>query len=191
MKSKVGQTFAPQGIDLHLKIKVDHGSLGKTRVDLIPADSIVLFLKIAKKTGSNAADELIDALAGLSIQQLFADAFGISMTAQSRQAYLKDWHSVRGLAKMSHLGMCKAAIAKGHPGHLVHDYMTTLIFGETAKAARMKTLVDDTCDPDIGLNYQGDIAGMEILAKVKYKYGWLQSGDWRSQVERAVAEVIG
>jgi len=190
MATRTAERLAPQGIELHPLVPVSQSTRGNPNVDLLPADKIVLFLKIAKKLGSKASDEMIDDLAGLSIQQLFSDAFAINFTIQDRQNALLNWQQAREVVKYAHDGMCESAKRKGHPGHLVHDYMTTLIFGDTAKAARMKALVDPDSDVTIGLNHQEDAEGLRTLAKVKRKYARKRKGTWQEQVESAVREVL-
>lgn len=186
VRSKKAQIVAPYGLPVHANVPTDSGAADAARVDLLPADYLVVFLKIAKKLGSKPADDLIDALAGLSIQQLFSDAFELNMTAQDRQNFLLEWHIVREYARGVHSGFKNACYEKLHPGNLVHDYMTVLIFGDTAEAARMKALVDSNDPPEIGLNHQEDIKGMRLLAKAKVKYTNKKTGTWQQQVEWAV-----
>lgn len=142
------------------------------------------------RNGNTQAQLLRDSLTGLALYQLFADAFGQQLTSEDRQRFLFEWHTVREYAKGVHSGFKNACYDKYHPGNLVHDYMTVLIFGDTAKAARMKALVDDSADPEIGLNHQEDIEGMRLLARAKVKYTNKKMGTWQEQVEWAVREAL-
>lgn len=89
VKSKVAQKFAPQGIQVHSKIKTEGKKGDASRVDLLPLDSLVIFLKVCKKLGSEDADVFIDDLVGLSLQQIFSDAFGFKFEQEDRQEWIK------------------------------------------------------------------------------------------------------
>lgn len=184
--SKAAQNVAPQGLIVHSKIVVKGRS---ERVDLLSADQLVTFLKVAKKLGSQSADNLIDDLAGLSVQQIFADAFNKTMTADDRQNFLKEWQEVRELARIAHSAFDNAVKRNKYVGRHVHDLMTMLIFGDTAKMARAKALVHGDLDPRIGLNHQDDIRKMGILYRSKIKFANLRNGTWQDKVNRAVAAI--
>jgi hypothetical protein len=89
VRSKVSQSISPKGFQVHAKIKTDAGKGDAVKVDLLPVDQLILFLKVCKKLGSVVAEELIDDLAGLSLQQLFSDAFDIKFGEEQRQQWLK------------------------------------------------------------------------------------------------------
>lgn len=89
-RSKTAKRVVPQGFQVHGKVKTDSGKSDAAKVDLLPVDQLISFLKVCKKLGSAAADEMIDDLAGLSLQQLFSDAFKIEFEQKERQQWLKD-----------------------------------------------------------------------------------------------------
>jgi len=84
--SKQAQSIAPQGFAVHPKLKVRGVN---EKADLLPVDQLVPFLKVCKKLGSQTADDLLDNLAGLSLQQIFSDAFKLKFDEESRQNWLK------------------------------------------------------------------------------------------------------
>jgi hypothetical protein len=89
VKSKTALSIAPQGFQVHGKIKTDSGKGDAAKVDLLPLDQLPLFLKVCSKLGSPDANELLLDLAGLSLQQLFSDAFGLQFEGNERQDWLK------------------------------------------------------------------------------------------------------
>lgn len=190
VSTKVAQELAPTGIQVHREVKVESAKGDASKVNLVPVDQLVLFLKICKHLGSNEAENLLDDLAGLSLQQLFHDAFELEFGIESRQKFLLEWQGVRQRLRDVHGGMQQAALRRGHPASKVHDLMTVLIFGDTAEAARMKQLVDPEADVTIGLNHQEEIAGMNQLIQAKKNYAYMKNleGTWQEQVQRAVAK---
>lgn len=189
LETKVGKSLAPNGLQLHRDIKTNSGKADAAKVNLLPLDQLLVFLKICKKLGSQPAEDLLDALAGLSLQQLFHDAFELEFGIESRQNYMREWQIERQRLRDVHSGMQQAAMRRHHPAALVHDYMTKLICGDTAKEARMKELVDPNADPTIGLNYREEIEDMKKLTKAKVAYAYMKKeAPWQEQVERAVAK---
>lgn len=193
-RTKTAQAIVPQGFQVHREIKTDGGKGEAAHVDLLPVDELIAFLKIAKRHGSKAADNLIDDLAGLSLQELFSDAFvDLQFESKDRQAYAKDnftWHDNRDDARYSHPWFQEACKRRKYPADKVHDLMTVLLFGDTAEMARKKPLVDESLDPTIGLNHQEDKERMALLARAKRLFAGYRKGTWQEKVKRAVAEAI-
>lgn len=163
--------------------------LHSKEINALPEKHLHSFvLELALKHHPKALN-CIRALGNMSTRELFNDAFNIENTREMRERFIFEWQSTRSMARIAHLGFADACIKKHHPGNLVHDHMTVLIFGDTAEAARMKALVADDIDldPTIGLNHQRDIDGMRKLANAKAKYTRMTKGTWQEQVERAVA----
>jgi len=173
------------------KLKVDGE---RTRINPIPFDFAVIYWGKEANAGNSQATELLMACALESLERRADAAFNIDRTEIERNIrfieFIRRWREVRALARFAHSNMANMVRFKKHPGHLVHDYMTVLIFGDTAAAARLKALVDSDADPKIGLNHQEDIDGMLLLANVKQKYANKTKGTWQEQVESAVKEVL-
>jgi hypothetical protein len=66
-------------------------------VNVINLSEFIQVLKILSKRGNEFAIDLIDALIGLSLHQLFSDAFGVKFEAEDRQ----DWLINRQATKQS------------------------------------------------------------------------------------------
>jgi hypothetical protein len=85
-QTKRGQTLIPKGlVYIGKKVKV----VGYNRpIDVLGLDQVQLIWRLAEKE-CPLAEELIDNLIGLSIHQLFADAFDHHFENEERQAWLK------------------------------------------------------------------------------------------------------
>ncbi len=184
INTKVGKTFAPNSIPIHGGVSVE----GENQlVNLIPVDQIKLFLRICRKLGSDQAEMLCDCLIDMSLQSVFADAFDQVFGKDERQALLAAWYPVREKCKFAHTSFCESCKRHRFPGNVVHDAMTTIIFGDTAAAARLKAIVDGSLDPEIGLNHQEDVVKLDQLATAKRNFAMLKKKgeSWQSKVERA------
>jgi hypothetical protein len=91
-------------IELHPGVRVETEGKDARKVDLLSVESIVPFLKICKRLGSSEADDLLDLLAGLSLQQLFSDGFRMKFDEESRQ----DWLEKRQEGKQVRLDLTDA-----------------------------------------------------------------------------------
>jgi hypothetical protein len=100
------------------------------------------------------------------------------------------WHDKRDDAKIAHPWFQEACKRHKYPADQVHDLMTLGLFGDTAEMARKKPLVDDSLDPEIGLNHQEDAAKMALLARAKRLFAGYRKGTWQEKVRRAVKEAI-
>lgn len=189
IQSKTGLRFAPQGLFVHPQVAIE----GENQlVDLIPVDQIKIFLKICRKLGSERADILCDHLVDMSLQALFADSFDQVFGKDERKALMEAWYPVREKSIFAHAGFCEAIKRRRYQGNRVHDYMTLIIFGDTAQAARLKAIVSEELDASIGLNHQEDVVKLDQLATAKLKFATLKrkGESWQSQVERACAMAI-
>ena len=174
-------------LNLHPQVRVEADGRDAYVVDLIPADQLVTFLKLAKKYGSRAADSLIDDLAGLSVQQIFVDAFNVKMEVIERQDYAEKnftWYDKRDDAKIAHPWFQEACKRHNYPADRVHDLMTLGLFGDTAEMARKKPLVDEALDPIIGLNHQECSVKMALLARAKRLFAGYRKGTWQERKEK-------
>ena len=62
--------------------------LNPKEVNVIPLDQFQNLVRALDKKGNPAATRFVDAMLGLSLHQLFADAFGIKFEAEHRQQWL-------------------------------------------------------------------------------------------------------
>ena len=62
--------------------------LNPKAVNVIPLDQFQNLVRALDKKGNPAATRFVDAMLGLSLHQLFADAFGIKFEAEHRQQWL-------------------------------------------------------------------------------------------------------
>lgn len=169
----------------------------KTPLSRKPVNAILLqdfqslIYELALK-GNQIAIDCGRALIKLSIIQLFKDAFNIKMDKDDRAALMEAWYPVREKSIFAHAGFCEAIKRRRYQGNRVHDYMTLIIFGDTAQAARLKAIVSEELDASIGLNHQEDVVKLDQLATAKLKFATLKrkGESWESQVERACAMAI-
>lgn len=159
-------------------------------VNAIPLEDFgLLVLELALK-GNKTAIQASRGLVGLSLHQMFSDAFNKEFTPQQRQNYIKKhWLPSRENSASMHPWFQQNCIANGYPAWDVHDAITLAIFGQTAEQARQKPLVIDGLDATIGLNHQESPEGQQLLAKVKRKFCLLKNGTWQEKVVRAVDAV--
>lgn len=149
-----------------------------------------LLLRLSVR-GHEPAIDLSESLLGLSLHQMFSDAFKVDFTPSDRQAYLTaNWVPSRDYSMSMHPWFQQHCVANHYPAAKVHDFMTMLVFGQTAEMARQKPLVIEGMDASIGLNHQESKEGQEIIAKVKRKFCLLHNGTWQEKVTRAVKAVM-
>lgn len=166
----------------------------RTRINGIPFELAVAYWTKEAMTGNLQAIALLAACAVEALERRADKAFAVERSEDSHNVQFADrllrWQGVRQRLRDVHGGMQQAALRRKHPAAQVHDYLTVLIFGDTAEAARMKQLVDPEADVTIGLNHQEEIAGMNKLIQAKKNYANLRKleGTWQEQVEKAVAK---
>jgi hypothetical protein len=178
---------APQNFNF-LQWKTPLNSQPVNVLELPQVEKLLFRLSIK---GHQPAIDLSEALIGLSLQQLFDDAFEVKTTPATRQSFLDEhWSPSRDYSMSMHPWFQQHCIERRYPAAKVHDFMTTLIFGQTAEQARQKPLVIDGMDASIGLNHQESPEGQEIIAKVKRKFCLLKTGTWEEKVARAVKAVM-
>ena len=160
-------------------------------VNAIPLEDFGLLVFELALKGNKTAIQASRGLVGLSLHQMFSDAFDKEFTPQQRQSYIeKHWLPSRETSASMQPWFQQYCIANRYPAWKVHNYMTMLIFGQTAEMARQKPIVIDGMDESIGLNHQESPEGQEILARVKRKFCLLHNGSWEEKVSRAVKAVM-
>jgi hypothetical protein len=87
LNSKLAQSLTSKGFQGSRKCSVPKAK--GSSVQVIPIDWVVPLLQVAARMGIGSAWDILDALAGLSLQQLFCDAFCIKFEQSDRQEWLK------------------------------------------------------------------------------------------------------
>lgn len=172
------------------KIKVEGE---KTRIKPVTLEFAAVFWGRQARNDNQKAIALLVACAIENLQRRADKAFGVVKSDEEYNEdfakFMEKWQIERQRLRDVHSGMQQAAMRRHHPAAQVHDYMTKLICGDTAKEARMKELVDPNADPTIGLNYREEIEDMKKLTKAKVAYAYMKKeAPWQEQVERAVAK---
>jgi hypothetical protein len=87
LNSKYAKTLSDKGFPGSKKCKVDKnkGSI----IQIIPVDWVISLIQISARIGIEGAWEILDLLAGLSLHQLFSDAFNLEFEKEERQKWLK------------------------------------------------------------------------------------------------------
>jgi hypothetical protein len=82
LKALLGEAFPSHEIQ---KWKT---ALNSKEVNVIPLEQFQSLVRVLDKRGNPAASKFVDAMLGLSLHQLFADAFGIKFEQEERQQWL-------------------------------------------------------------------------------------------------------
>lgn len=159
----------------------------KTKVEglrqLINTMSLIEFekmLRLLDRAGNLQARQLVDSLVGLSLTQLFADAFGQQFEANDRQAYLKN--RMEGIqARNTFTDAIRDQYLESHPDaekvpfyaySNPSDALNRLLTGHPASYWREKLGVetDEQLRASWGNKQLGRIKTVEELAKVKVRF---------------------
>ena len=131
--------------------------------------------------------DLLVQAAKAGLRLYFYELAGYRPEVQAKQAQkaLAGWKEVREATKTGHNDFQNACFAKRHPAGLVHDTITRLITGHSAKSA-IESLELVEGDPTIGLNYQPSEEQLALIATAKQLYIGYKKGSWKEQAYRAV-----
>jgi hypothetical protein len=89
-RTKIGQKLIPNGIEFKGKVKINSTAQGGTPyVDVMELAMFERLLRVADKLDNEKASDLVDLLTGLSLHQLFSDAFCLQFEKEERQAWLE------------------------------------------------------------------------------------------------------
>lgn len=167
---------------------------------LLPCDVASLYLTYWCSKGNKAATAIVVALTVESLELRARKAFGTLTPETVTQIQQKtDDELITELrvdAKALHNLFQRACYGASMSPSAVHDRITKLVFGYTAKEARdlpMTDLKDDVwLNEAIGINHEHtkDKALMQVYRDVKTKIFSYKKGTWEEKVDRAYQEAI-
>jgi phage anti-repressor protein len=175
-----------EGVDYHItqaRKSTEFGGLGdRTLTVMITKDCFKSFCLMAQ---TNKGDQV--RLYFIEAEKRMRHLERELAFREQEQKLLAPWHEQRRIGASIQTQFQNACMAKKHPANHVHDLITKLITGKTAKEAREGDLVDG--DPSIGLNYQPSPDQLDLINRVKESYIPYKRGTWQDQVYRAVFQV--
>lgn len=164
--------------------------------------SLLDFEKIVAKldrAGNKQAQDFRDALIGLSLNELFNDAFGVSNTPDTRQTHLKkSLISLREELTLVHGGFQTKCVYHKFCARRVHDYATKYLVGRTATESINQLPInpefsdfDKYSKESIGINHVNDdeIKFLESLITFKKYFSSRKpkvSEDWKEYTNRVL-----
>jgi hypothetical protein len=135
------------------------------------------------------ARTLNKALTKESLQIRCESAFvGVSPNITEIIELTNHWLSSRQMNQSVHGAFAQFCKETKIPGCHVHDRMTKLVFGQTARMAITKNQQTGE-DPDIGLDYQDSPEGQLMIAKMKVKFMSYRKGTWQERVDRCFEDL--
>jgi hypothetical protein len=160
------------------------------RYRVIPVKHVVDFIRFWDKNGNQKASDLTDSLMHESLQIRCESVFvGVSPNVKEILEQTNHWLAGRGANKSVHAAFHSHCMSESLPVNHVHDRITKLVFGQTANQARSQNILVGE-DPTIGLDYQADVEGQLLIARVKLKYMGLKKGTWQERVDRAYEQSV-
>ena len=167
---------------------------------LLPCDIASLYLTYWCSKGNNSATKIVVALTIESLELRARKAFGTLTPESIIEVQQKtDDQLITELridAKALHNLFQRACYGSSMSPSAVHDKITKLVFGYTAKEARelpMTELTDEVwLNEAIGINHEHtkDKALMQVYRDVKTKMFSYKKGNWEEKVDRAYQEAI-
>ena len=113
------------GFPSHQKLKT---VLNSAPINAIDLKDFQRLLRILDKKGVCAAEKLVDQLTGLSLQQLFSDAFCIQFEKEERQQWLKDRQDGKEKRRTLTDSIKDYLIAHPHVDKKLYPIVTDLIY---------------------------------------------------------------
>jgi hypothetical protein len=108
MSNKRVKILAAKGFETYKNVRCENLTLSLIELDWVPA-----VLQCLALSGNSLAEELLLVFAGLSLQQLFCDAFGQKFETQERQAWLQI--RTQGIEKRNKWTDAIKAYGESHP----------------------------------------------------------------------------
>lgn len=147
--------------------------------------------------GNGHAAQAVSALMQESLELRAAKAFGqltvekVVQTQEKTNEYLAT--KSRREAKDEHCAFQRSCWQLGFNPSVVHDYLTKLVFGYSAKEARELPEVsyEDSIweDPEIGINHHEEPLLMELYRSIKRRFISYRKGTYLDRINRAYMEL--
>jgi len=137
---------------------------------------------------NSIAQTLAKALTKESLQiRCEASFIGVSPNILSIQQQTNNWLLSRKIVETTQPVFQQSCVHNKYPANHVHDYLTSLVFGQTAQQAILNNpLVGD--DENCGLDHQQEAEKLELVAHMKMKFAGYRSGSYKEKLDRAYKE---
>ena len=170
---------------------------GNKTYKLIPCNVALEYLMNWCSKGNGQAVQVIMSLAKESLELRAAKAFGqltvekVVETQEKTNEYLAT--KSRREAKDEHCAFQRSCWQLGFIPSTVHDYLTKLVFGYSAKEARELPEVsyEDSIweNLEIGINHHEEPLLMELYRSIKRRFISYRKGTYKDRVDRAYLEL--
>lgn len=164
---------------------------------LVSCNIALIFLMNWCGKGNNLAIQVVTALAKESLELRAAKAFNqltvekVEDTQKKTNEYLAT--KARREAKDEHCAFQRSCWQLGFVPSTVHDYLTKLVFGYSAKEARElpELNYEDSIweDSEIGINHHEEPILMELYRSIKRRFISYRKGTYIDRVNRAYLEL--
>lgn len=164
---------------------------------LLPCKIVSAYLMYWCAKGNGQAAEIVTALMQESLELRAAKAFDqltvekVVQTQEKTNEYLAT--KSRREAKDEHCAFQRSCWQLGFVPSTVHDYLTKLVFGYSAKEARELPVVDyvDSIweDPEIGINHHEEPLLMDLYRSIKRRFISYRKGTYVDRINRAYMEL--
>lgn len=170
---------------------------GNIQYSLVDSEAVFLYLMNAFSKGNELAGEIIKLLMMESLDVRAKVAFGDVTDAAviSTQSATDEELATRErrAARQEHGLFQQACLNLGFSPKAVHEYITKLVFGKTAKEACQQPLppYEDAIwsNPNIGINHHEDPLLHQVYRDVKKAALSYRKGNYQERVDRAFLEV--
>lgn len=164
---------------------------------LVDNEAVFLYLMNAFSKGNELAGEIIRLLMSESLEirakVAFGDVADAAVMATQRATDEELATRERRAARQEHGLFQQACLNLGYSPKAVHEYITKIVFGKTAKEACEQPLppYEDEVwsNPTIGINHHADPFLHQIYRDVKKAAMSYRKGGYQERVERAYVEV--
>lgn len=164
---------------------------------LLPCNIVSTYLMYWCAKGNGSAVQIVSALMQESLELRAAKAFGqltvekVEVTQEKTNEYLAT--KSRREAKDEHCAFQRSCWQLGFVPSTVHDYLTKLVFGYSAKEARELPEVsyEDAIwgDSEIGINHHEEPILMELYRAIKRRFISYRKGTYVDRINRAYMEL--
>jgi len=170
---------------------------GNITYKLLPCWVVSDYLMYWCTKGNGSAAQIVSALMQESLELRAAKAFGqltiekVVEIQEKTNEFLAT--KARREAKDEHCAFQRSCWQLGFVPSTVHDYLTKLVFGYSAKEARELPEVEysDSIweDSEIGINHHEEPLLMELYRAIKRRFISYRKGTYRDRIDRAYMEL--